>query len=652
MAPPMVRVSFTIPAGTNLNGQLQLWMQIHGLRYQTQASVNLNNSGWMPINNNTVTLLGQANAYGGIGGGFHTLTMTMNLPAGSLVSGSNAISFRFNGTDGRVSGFRVLAFNVQNAGGNMLLPSSTFVNDDPNTWQAPSTSASDIATGQTLWHQAALTVPTPSGAQPIKAHCADCHAQDGRDSKYFNYSNNSIQARSLFHGLTAQQGDQIASYIRSLNVPNPGRPWNPPYQPGPGLDSQPVANWSAGAGLSAVLNSDQDLMNELFPTGVQANFFSQNGVLNVRETAIALQLPDWNSWLPTIHPMDAWSDFSGSLFNQRYGQLRTMLQPDNPTTYSNSATYFDLWTTDYLNFSIPKVNVDSSVMTVPYANNLYATAQWVLVKSWELNQEFQLEGMARAVFLNPRAESRAWRTQAPFFASPNMLHIPRTLGALDNGAVSTWAYLAFVWYHTQLILDNSEYQQGGTTPIDWPYVYDFISELSQNDSQPQVGLFTLWLTKAIQISNNGAAPNVASGWHWLNPDVSREVSPGNRGIWAGTSSATRSAIYNGIVQAWLTQIQQFTPQQLYGDQIDGTSVPQHGQPDSPNFADRVWYMIPQFRYYGVSQTLINQVAAWAQTVWPNGNWTLPPPRHACPTPPTISPGALPTNKTVRADKGR
>ena len=96
-----------IPAGTSLSGQMQLWMQIHGLRYETQASVNVNNSGWLPINTASVTLLGQANAYGGIGGGFHTLTMTMNLPAGAVVSGSNTVSFRFNGTDGRVSGFRV-----------------------------------------------------------------------------------------------------------------------------------------------------------------------------------------------------------------------------------------------------------------------------------------------------------------------------------------------------------------------------------------------------------------------------------------------------------------------------------------------------------------------------------------------------------------
>jgi len=51
----------------------------------------------------------------------------------------------------------------------------------------------------------------------MRAKCSDCHAQDGRDLKYFNYSNNSM-GRSIFHGLTAAQGDLIASYIRSLNI--------------------------------------------------------------------------------------------------------------------------------------------------------------------------------------------------------------------------------------------------------------------------------------------------------------------------------------------------------------------------------------------------------------------------------------------------
>ena len=116
-------------------------MKIHGLRYDTQASVQVNNSGWMPISSSSVTLLGNAGAYGGIGGGFSTLRMLMTLPAGVLQAGTNTVTFRFNQTDGRVSGFRVLAFNFQAIDGTRLIPASTFVQDDPNTWQPPSTNA-------------------------------------------------------------------------------------------------------------------------------------------------------------------------------------------------------------------------------------------------------------------------------------------------------------------------------------------------------------------------------------------------------------------------------------------------------------------------------------------------------------------------------
>ena len=156
-------VSVTIPVGTNLAGQLQLAMTIHGLRSDSEASVQVNNSAWLPISTGNVTLLGNAAAYGGIGGGFHTLQMTMNLPAGAVTGGSNTITFRFNQTDGRVSGFRVLAFNIQTSSGTLLIPASTFVQDDPNTWQPPSTLASDISAGQTLWRTAALSMPNAGG---------------------------------------------------------------------------------------------------------------------------------------------------------------------------------------------------------------------------------------------------------------------------------------------------------------------------------------------------------------------------------------------------------------------------------------------------------------------------------------------------------
>jgi hypothetical protein len=380
------------------------------------------------------------------------------------------------------------------------------------------------------------------------------------------------------------------------------------------------------------------MMNQLFPGGVQANFFSPTGVLDIRETPIALQLPDWNSWLPVIHPLDAWPDFATSDFNSTYSQLISMLVPGDATAYAAAADTFGLWGGHFQLFMGPKTSAAASAWTPTYVNQIYSTSLWAMVKSWELNQQFQLEGMARTVYPNPRADSRAWLSQFPFFSSPNMLHIPPGSAGLDNGTLQTWTYLAFVWYQSQLILNNSEYQQNGSSPIDWGYVYGVLKDLSGTDSAPQAALLNLWLTKGIQISNNGIGPQVpGTGWDWVVADISREVSSGWRTVWTGASASTRSGIYNGIVQAWLTSVLQFTPQQFYagsGGTISASQVPTPGQPDSAKWVDRVFYMIPQFRYYGVSQTLVNQMAAWAYSMWPNGNWAATTTATCTPADPT------------------
>jgi uncharacterized protein (TIGR03437 family) len=625
-------VSFNIPSGTNLRG-LNLWMQIHGLLSQTQASLQLNGGPWQPITEGTVTLLGLANAYGGIGGGFHTLQMTM--PAAGLTIGTNTLTFRFHGTEGRVSGFRVLAFNVQDEYGNSLIPSSQFVNVDPNTWQPPSTNPRDISAGEALYRSASLTVPTASGPAPIEAHCMDCHAQDGRDLKYFNYSNLSIQTRSIFHGLSPQEGNQIASYIRSLNLPNPGRPWNPPYQPGPGLDSQPVSNWSAGAGLGAVLPSDAAMQANMFPNGIVNNpgFFSITGKLNAREQEIALMLPDWNAWLPGTHPMDAWPDFQSSGFATTYPLIRAALVPDSAAAYAKAAPLFGSWNAFQQQFMIAKEGVPAATFTPAYNQQLYSTMQWAMVKSWELNQEFGLEGIATTIFTKPGADTRAWDTGFPFFTSPNMLHIPAIAPTgIGNGSLATRNYLAFVWYQTQLILNSAEKAQSGTYPIDWGYAYGFVDGLRNVNQTPQGALFTFWLMKGLQINNSGYGTPVTSttpGWSWIDSDISRAVSPGWRTLLlylldSDVSGSDRTAIMTGLVTAWLAEVNLFTPAQYWatGDpNFAAARAPIPGEPDSPYFEDRVWYMIPQFRYYGVPQALVDQMAAWAQTIWTSTNWT-------------------------------
>src|SRR5882724_6901766 len=210
-----------------------LWLQVHGLRYAGQASVQVNTSAWMPLNNNTVTVAEPGRSFGGIGGGFATLAMTLPIPNGAVVGGANTIRFRFNQTDGLVSSYRVLAWNFLTVEGRKILPPDHFVEDAPENWRPPLPDTASIQTGQELWRTASLAASSLPNSPRIQANCADCHAQDGRDLKYFNFSNRSIVARARFHGLSTLQAEQIASYIRSLPLPSPGRPWTPPYQPDP-----------------------------------------------------------------------------------------------------------------------------------------------------------------------------------------------------------------------------------------------------------------------------------------------------------------------------------------------------------------------------------------------------------------------------------
>ena len=607
--------TFNIPSGANLSGTMSLSLQIHNLKYQTQASLQVNNGAWIPINSSTVTLLGQANTFGGIGGGFSTLSMTMNLPLGSITAGNNTITFKFNGTDGVSSAFRVLSLNVLDANGNQLIPQSSFVSDDPSKWQPPLNDAADIQTGQTLWRTASLT----TGGVPVHATCGMCHAEDGRDLKYFNYSNASIQARAMFHGLTAQQGNQIASYIRSLNTPAPAnaRPWNPPYQPGTGLDSQPVTDWAAGAGLSAVLDHDSDMLPYLMPNGSTANW-AQNAYLNPREIPLSFPLPDWNRWLPLVHPVDAWgSTFTSSQLNQLYLNLRQQLVPNDATVYGNVGGPYGPWVywLDYrsqLMGPLTPPTTDPSWSNPTFVQKIYSVNLWSVVKNWELNQEFGLEGMNQAVF-GAKAPSRGWTSNMPFRVGPGISGIPRPSPGLGNGSIIYHIWDSAAWYELQLIL-NSGY--GGS--IDWPYFLGYpTNDLTWNapSAAPRVGTagaLSLWLVSALQQDNLNDAQS-----------LKQLVSFPGQVSWASEiSTAQKQQIMNAYLTAWYRYFGSMTQSQFKALNLwqngNGTFTT---DPHQNQFGNDLIYALPQLRFAGANTALLNQVAAWASTIWPSYNWT-------------------------------
>jgi len=137
----------------------------------------------------------------------------------------------------------------------------------------------------------------------------------------------------------------------------------------------------------------------------------------------------------------------------------------------------------------------------------------------------------------------------------------------------------------------------------------------------------MWLIKGLQIAQqNGNGPQLGgAGWQPVEAQISVLVTPEwNDYVWTGVEANTRAALATGIVGSWLGQVSQFTPQQFYaGGWTTSTAVPvPGGSAYDFVFPDWVAYTIPRLGFIGVNATLVNQVAAWAQTVWPSASWSI------------------------------
>lgn len=613
-------VSFSIPS--TVTGPLQLSMQVHGLKYVPEMSAQVNSSPAIAINSTTATLGGLANVFGGIGGGFATLNLTVALPAGSVTTGANTATFTFTNSNGITSGFRVLQFNIL-ASGTPLIPASAFVYDNPANWTPPLNDAPDIAAGQAAWSSAQLTSPMTS-----KAHCADCHTADGRDLKYFNYSNYSIEARSVFHGLTVLQGQQIASYIRSLTTPAPAgaAPWNPPYQPGPGLDSQPVSAWAAGAGLAAVLPSDAAMLPYLEPNGSTASW-APTAYIDQRNIPIFFPLLDWNRWLPTVHPLDSQfgTAFQSSTLYAAYTGIRSALAAAPSIAAAqqlylgsgNGGLHGQYWPYWNLNMStlISPYKTAANMANASFQAQYYSLNLWRAVKVWELMQTFDLEGMFPQTHPGGMAD-RGWYNNVAFFTGPGISGFPRPSAGIGNGTPMAEIYHSFAWYQLQL-LQNDGYANLQDPGLDWPYATSFVTvdltwdPLAGSDGQPRMGVSSLWLEwiiKGLEANNQNA---------WASP-YSGVTFPSQVSTWSDISAQQRGQLLTAYTQAWFSKYSGM-------NQTTFAALPMNSgfttDPTQMEFGQFLIYELPQLGYWGVPQSVLQPIATWAATIWPTYNWT-------------------------------
>jgi hypothetical protein len=235
-----------------------------------------------------------------------------------------------------------------------------------------------------------------------------------------------------------------------------------------------------------------------------------------------------------------------------------------------------------------------------------------MVKLWEINQEYGLEGMPQAAF-GPQAESRAWYTNQAFFTSPFMLKIPQNNApGIGNGSQIAFIYDAFIWYHTQLILNDGNGLAHGTWPIDWGYATSYLqNNLTWNNetSQPRVGtagLFVEWAAKQAQAGDLNVNPYALINF------------PAQVSTWSEITTTQKLQIFNASLQAWLNELQPMTPQQFFT--WNGAS-PVFSSANPGSFSGNLAYALPELLYAGADPTLLSQAAAWAAQVWPAYNWT-------------------------------
>ena len=599
-----------------------LRMQIHNLGYADMMSVQVNATSWVPLNNTTVTVAEPGKSYGGIGGGYSTLTVTLGLPAGSVVGGANTIRFRFNRSDGFVSGFRVVDFNLLTADSNTILEPDVFAHEDPGQWTPPLTDPDSLRAGQQLWQSAPLKASTLPNAPMIRARCSDCHAQDGRDLKYFAFSNASIVARSRFHGLSDLEGRQIASYIRSQPVTSPGRPWNPPYQPGPGLDAQPVANWAAGAGLSSVLDHDSATLPFIFGTSISHDVFRPDGNLNPREIPISLQLPDWSHWLPRVHPLDAWGPtFERSEFARLYGSagskqsLRGMLaSPDLPAVISSGriVTSFEKWTNARRALLKPYVEGSKVNWSPELALKAYSTQLWQLVKTWEMTQAFGLESRGSELF-GETGESRTWFNSVPEDTAPTLVNIPDGPSGMGGSALTN-EYFDASWYELQVLLNSGNHRHRGREPVDWIYQVGKFYDLYRESHRPEPARLLVTVIKAMQSTDPRLGPDDGlQGWRPAqNVDPTIMVNANWAPMFEPLPGDAKRAMTESFLTAWLAKNLQYPVGQYFrvgAPQLNYALPASYGT----IAGGKPWEAAPLFLAAGVNPEIVKRLQKWGAT---------------------------------------
>ena len=608
--------------------------------YDTKASFRINGGDWVDISNDTFHAFYPERKFyswpltGPISGSWHVLRGMLPITdTGALVAGENTVEFRFNGPlDKETSGYYIVELDFRPSRDGSSIVTSTFTEVDYASWGPPSgyNNSSDINAGDALWSSRNSLWDNPVDQNTIVAACQDCHATDGRDLKQFNFSNNSVITRAQFHGLTESEGKQIAAYIRTRDLEYPtgydlnncgGRPWNPPYQTGPGVDQLPGECWSAGAGAKWVLDNDIDGLPYMFPD--EASRLTLEGLTEIPEDPEALeaihggplqadlsaanldrfihadstinhprqpwsaQFPVIHEWWPRIYPADVLGDaeFHSSSPYQQFLSTRTAFQNNRSTILNNTRNR----TTNDIPENMFNPISTGLIQDAPHSLNpsiaQYSANQWNVIKKWEIMNTYHLEDLGEDLYgegqsaQQPRGGSRlTWHASGNhlYDAAPHKNQRPPGPGYPRIGpypTASTASYFSTTWYQlSQMLEDNNRNGDGGANPFDWNYHHPHITGPSGDFNHPESLRYLHAQVQSQQQHRNYAGWDARisfrnkSGWkslhnHWVGRikwnNATETLSP--------LTQATQNAINAAILRAWISESLRWDPAQYWNE---------------------------------------------------------------------------------------
>lgn len=644
-----------------------------GRGYQVdKASIKVNDGPWVDVNNSTASCLEPAASARCIDGPMHTIEFRIpTSKLGSLNDGSNMIHFRYNyahpsGELGDAStGYRILDIELQTSGGTDRIDGTTFSWDDPGSWTAPEGygTGSDVEDGRQLWHQRDLLVDGWAGPEII-ASCADCHVKNGYDLEYFAYSNKSIVQRARFHGLSESEGKKIAAYIRSIDIETedgttidpPGRPWHPPYQPGPtaaGSRAESEARtsgrpfseldpvyWAAGAGSPWAMTYDRDTKSYVFPNGLGSTATENliNETINLREIPVALQMPDWNEWLPAVHPMDVWGTrFTDHEVWRWYTEevpalLRKADNQDKPQKVAFAAK--NIWANlmegdKFRPSSAPAPYDDRTDLGVAELGRM----QWGLTKTFETLHTNHYENDATAVY-GSAAEDLQWISDARvlFDQAP---HIQSEIKGNSDGIMDRYHDAA--WYQLQVVVNPGSGISTDQKPVDWKYHWGHISAVNEPDYH--TWQYVASYIKILQVAED--LPESYGPWSDNHPEgwYLRHLTPGALDRYHHWSEPLRTHERGGLSDDEYRQVLNvllrtlgdgMTPEPLsewarleddqYGLDPESTVPQTVTRYDCCSYADHFWTVLKRAGDAGADYDVLRPLAQWAGNAWPKGDW--------------------------------